>query len=182
MTKQDERRLLAGLAGLAGRQEAPSARLEHNVLAAFRAEQRAKARRAWVAYGAIAASIALLAASGLLSRHDAPKPRYEVAAVAPGPVETAAITPSVQPVARPARRVVRRPVREITEVATAFMRIPDASMLAPMESGHVVRVRVPRSAMLDFGLPINENRASELVKADVVLGEDGLARAIRFVQ
>lgn len=183
MTEQDERRLLAGLADLAGRQEAPSARLEQNVLGAFRAEQRAKARRhAWVAYGAIAASIALLVAAGLLSRREAPLPRYEVAAVAPGPVESAAITPSVQPVARPARRVVRRPVREITEVATEFMRIPDASMLTPMESGHVVRVRVPRSAMLEFGLPINENRASELVKADVVLGEDGLARAIRFVQ
>ena len=55
-------------------------------------------------------------------------------------------------------------------------------MLSPFGSGRVVRVRVPRTAMLQFGLPINENRASELVKADVVLGEDGLARAIRFVQ
>jgi hypothetical protein len=36
--------------------------------------------------------------------------------------------------------------------------------------------------MLSMGLPVNMDRYSERVKADVLLGADGLARAIRFVQ
>ena len=33
-----------------------------------------------------------------------------------------------------------------------------------------------------FGLPMNMDRANERIKADVVVGNDGLARAIRFVR
>jgi len=45
-----------------------------------------------------------------------------------------------------------------------------------------VRVKLPRSALLVFGLPMNEERALEQVQADVMLSNDGLLRAIRFVQ
>jgi len=45
-----------------------------------------------------------------------------------------------------------------------------------------VRVQVLRSALIAFGVPMNMERAGELITADVVVGEDGLARAIRFVQ
>ena len=187
MTEHDEQMVLADLADLARRAEAPSARLEQSLLNAFRGEQRRKARlRNWIAYGALAASIAVLSVAALLSRRETPRQRMEAAEVQPSwPAAAEAVTAApviAKTSAAPRRRAARRPEREIAEVATEFMRIPDASLLAPMESGHVVRVRVPRSAMLEFGLPINENRASELVKADVVLGEDGLARAIRFVQ
>jgi hypothetical protein len=43
-------------------------------------------------------------------------------------------------------------------------------------------MRLPRSTLLPFGFPLDETRASESVNADVLFGEDGLARAIRFVQ
>ena len=46
----------------------------------------------------------------------------------------------------------------------------------------MVRVELPRYAMARFGLPVNMERYDERVKADVWLGADGLARAIRFVQ
>ena len=46
----------------------------------------------------------------------------------------------------------------------------------------MVRVELPRSALARFGLPMNMNRANEKIKADVLVGTDGLARAIRFVQ
>ncbi len=52
----------------------------------------------------------------------------------------------------------------------------------PMTSGQLVRVVMPRSAMTYFGLPMNVDRVHEGVKADVLVGEDGLARAIRFVR
>jgi hypothetical protein len=43
-------------------------------------------------------------------------------------------------------------------------------------------MNVPRSALIAMGFPMNVDRAGELVKADVFVGDDGLARAIRFVQ
>jgi hypothetical protein len=52
----------------------------------------------------------------------------------------------------------------------------------PMESGELIRVQMPRSALVRFGLPVNVERADVPVKADLLVGEDGLARAIRFVQ
>jgi hypothetical protein len=39
-----------------------------------------------------------------------------------------------------------------------------------------------RAALASFGLPVNAERADERVKADVLMGHDGLARAIRFVR
>ena len=52
----------------------------------------------------------------------------------------------------------------------------------PIERGHLVRVRLPRSAIAAFGLPVNEQHADEPIKADVLVGDDGLARAVRFVK
>jgi hypothetical protein len=68
------------------------------------------------------------------------------------------------------------------EYATDFIPFASASDLAPAEIGQVVRVRLPRTAMESFGLPVNWDRGLEPIQADVLLGEDGLARAIRFVQ
>jgi hypothetical protein len=57
----------------------------------------------------------------------------------------------------------------------------------PAESGEVMRVQVirvqmPRQALIAFGLPVNIERADVPVKADLLVGEDGLAHAIRFVR
>jgi hypothetical protein len=69
-----------------------------------------------------------------------------------------------------------------SEVATYFMPIGYAGPINPQDGGQLVRVELPRSAMLSMGLPVNMDRYGERVKADVLLGPDGLARAIRFVQ
>ena len=52
----------------------------------------------------------------------------------------------------------------------------------PIERGQIVRIRLPLAALAGFGLPVNEEHAEETIRADVVLGEDGLARAVRFVK
>jgi hypothetical protein len=62
-----------------------------------------------------------------------------------------------------------------------FIPLPNAARLADTEDVNVVRVEVPRSAMIALGLEVNPERASELVAADVMLGPDGLARAVRFL-
>ncbi|HEX8141504.1 MAG TPA: hypothetical protein VF553_02845 [Pyrinomonadaceae bacterium] len=68
-----------------------------------------------------------------------------------------------------------------SDIATDYIPLTYAADLN-VESGRVVRVELPRSALTRFGLPVNAERAGEPVQADVLLGDDGLARAIRFVR
>lgn len=68
------------------------------------------------------------------------------------------------------------------EISTDFLPLTHGSSLAQMDDGQIVRVELPRSALQSFGLPMNAERAGERVKADVLLGYDGVARAIRFVK
>jgi hypothetical protein len=69
-----------------------------------------------------------------------------------------------------------------TEIATEFLPLGYGNALNLQDGGQIVRVEVPRSTLASFGLPVNMNRVSERVKADVLFGADGAARAIRFVQ
>lgn len=68
------------------------------------------------------------------------------------------------------------------EIATDFIPVVFSADTQPMERGQLIRVQMPRSAMLKFGLPMNFERANVPVKADLLIGEDGLAQAIRFVR
>jgi len=69
-----------------------------------------------------------------------------------------------------------------TEITTDFMPVGYASATTLQDGGQLVRVELPRSALVAFGLPMNVNRYDEKVKADVFFSADGMARAIRFVQ
>src|SRR5215217_5056724 len=69
------------------------------------------------------------------------------------------------------------------EIATDFIPLSYMSAVSlQQEGGQIIRVQVPRSALANFGLPVNMDRYNEKVKADVLYGVDGMARAIRFVQ
>jgi hypothetical protein len=69
------------------------------------------------------------------------------------------------------------------EVATEFIPLMQGAQYASAEESHLVRVELPRTALASFGLPVNaEAPTTGRVKADVLLGEDGIARAIRFVR
>ena len=70
-----------------------------------------------------------------------------------------------------------------TESATDFLPlVAGSSVSAPLESGQLVRVSLPRTALASLGLPWNVERSgSEQIKADVLLGADGTAHAIRFI-
>ena len=83
--------------------------------------------------------------------------------------------------ATPAATIASANPQEI-EVATEFMSLGYMSSMNLQDGAQLVRVELPRSAMVSLGLPVNMDRYSERVKADVLLGADGLAHAIRFVQ
>lgn len=70
---------------------------------------------------------------------------------------------------------------ETAEITTEFIPLVQGGF-APGDSGHVIRVELPRTALANFGLPVNVERAGGRVKADVLMGDDGIARAIRFVR
>jgi hypothetical protein len=71
----------------------------------------------------------------------------------------------------------------VPEIATDFFPLTFAAeATTSSEGGHLVRVTIPRSALVAMGLPMNVYRSAEHVRADVVIGDDGLARAIRFIQ
>jgi hypothetical protein len=68
------------------------------------------------------------------------------------------------------------------EIATDFMPVGYMNAASLQDGGQIVRVELRRSALANFGIPVNMDRYNEKVKADVLIGVDGLARAIRFVQ
>ena len=82
---------------------------------------------------------------------------------------------------KPVESVAATPIAE-TEVATDFMPIGYVSSASLQDGGSVVRVELPRSTIISMGFAVNMDRYGERVKADVLMGADGLARAIRFVQ
>lgn len=88
----------------------------------------------------------------------------------------AAKQPTVEQASVPATNV------ETKELATDFVLVGYGNALDLQDGGQLVRVELPRSALTKFGLPMNMDRADERIKADVLVGTDGLARAIRFVE
>ena len=68
------------------------------------------------------------------------------------------------------------------EMVTEFVPFMAIDSISPMEQQQLVRVKLPRTALGVFGLPVNRDSRAGSVKADVLLSEDGLVRAIRFVR
>ncbi len=68
------------------------------------------------------------------------------------------------------------------EITTDFFAIPYVEPALPGESMRVVRTRVPRSSLAAIGFSVGGDRALEPLQADVLVGEDNVARAIRFVE
>ncbi len=62
-----------------------------------------------------------------------------------------------------------------------FMTLPGAAGLPDLESGSVVRIAVPVGALPEYGLDIVQGGSKTTVDADVLVGQDGLPRAIRLV-
>jgi hypothetical protein len=48
------------------------------------------------------------------------------------------------------------------------------------EEAAILRVRLQRGALGALGLPVNEERASEWIQVDLLVGEDGLPQAVRL--
>jgi len=112
------------------------------------------------------------------------------AVVSPAPQQLVAEIPA-RPI-RSVRHIVRKhappeqlssPARAtVREVATPFFDLPFSDAALPLDQATMIRVELPRSALELAGLPVDEDRRNQRIRADLVLGADGLARAIRFLE
>ncbi|MBX9603257.1 MAG: hypothetical protein K2X35_19795 [Bryobacteraceae bacterium] len=205
----EQRRLTAALAALAGddREFESSAGMEHRLLLAFR-ENRAAARRAHASAKRIWLAVSAAVAAGVLILMIASEPSRPQAEIAGSPAPRPAIveTPA-PPRAQPPRPQIAsvEPPKTVVEDSGVRRPLPrrgapassDATLASqtlsteflPLGAGYIdrnertqlLRVSIPRSALLSMGIPVRADRMDERVQADVLLGEDGTARAIRFV-
>jgi anti-sigma factor RsiW len=177
----EEKRLTEGLLAWAAasmEDQAPPS-VEEKLGAAFRRQPAPVWRgRGWLtiaAVGSIAAAILLfkLPAPHVVAP-PAPPQKAVVVAQAPPPVN------EIKKSRQANRLSHRRPVER--EIATEFLPVAVDDGWTPLDGGRLVRVKLPRSALGVFGLPVSEERGPERVQADVMLSNDGVLRAIRFVR
>jgi hypothetical protein len=159
---------LRALAASMSRTEAPS-RVEAGLLSAFRAQpgqpQSIRTRRRWIPAATWAAAIAAMIAIGVfLVSKRAPA---EVERTAPRGVELA---------------MLETPATGFeSAIEEGYLLLPGAAQLGSAEGVNILHVELRRSAMMQVGIEVSPERADEAVQADVMVGSDGLARAVRFV-
>jgi hypothetical protein len=78
---------------------------------------------------------------------------------------------------RPARPPA--PSAAVALATTEFVIWPGAAELPRFESGHLMRMELPVSALPSLGLVAPPSRAA-VVQADVLVGQDGFPRAVRL--
>lgn len=166
-----ERRLTAGLKDLAdcGPRPERSAAMEQKLLEAFAARQTAAPERPprgvfaattsrrWLA----AAAVLVLAVSGWLGYT-----RWRAADL------RAAVVPAAGPGLTDEGRG-GEPLE--------FIALPTAVGLPTLESGRIVRLDVPMGVLPAYGLEVAPDDMGRVVQADVLVGQDGQPRGIRFV-
>jgi hypothetical protein len=157
----------------ASREASPE--VEARLRVQFQSRQRRRAWRRTAVWGSVAAAAAMVVFLVVMNRKPpAPVPVPEAVK------QAIAVQPETAPVAvRNPARSVRRPVKRPREVVTDFFPLMDPA--PPFERGQLLRVELPASAMQMVGLPVREDRLADPVQADVLVGEEGLPRAIRFV-
>jgi hypothetical protein len=170
--------ILSALKALAERDRAAttSPELETRLRQAFRRRQSARLRkRAAICSAVLFATAAAIVIVFVASHGTHPEP---VMARIPA---TSVEAPVAAPIVRPTpRRTARAPAIPPGEIVTEFFPLLDAP--PPFERGEMIRVSVPAAAMRTVGLPVDEDHLADRVQADVLVGQEGLVRAIRFVK
>lgn len=179
-----EDRVLQALQALAGndRERGAPPEVEARLLTAFHSRRRSGWR--WAALTAAAAALVIAL---LLWPNRRPKPAVSAAppisrvpaATRPAPVAVAPANIARTP-RKLARKVAAVPQPQPREVVTDFF--PLMNPAPSFERGQMLRVQLPAAAMRTVGLPVREEHLGDLVQADVLVGEEGMPRAIRFVR
>jgi hypothetical protein len=153
------RPLVEGLRLLAadGKRVSAPPRVEANLLRAYRARygQRVPPARESRYWWAAAAAVLLAAAA------------FWIGVRPPRPPLVAANAPFAAAV--------------LNEDDAGFIPLPGAAGSSQDDDVDLVRVELPRSAVTALGIPANDFGDASSVEAEVLVGPDGMARAVRFL-
>jgi hypothetical protein len=69
-----------------------------------------------------------------------------------------------------------------SQSTTGLIPLPSSAGLPPPQTTSLLRVRLQESEMRQFGLEFTDASSTRYTQVEFLVGEDGLARAVRFVQ
>ena len=153
---------------------APPPELESILLGKLDRAMRLRRRRiifSATAAGALAASLAVIWMAP--SRQATPPPTQTATIPTPVVEHPGTITPLKR-----ARKVARQPLAAPEQ---PFVPIPYVTPLEPYERFDVVRMELPVAALISAGFDVQSPDTGALAEADVVVGQDGRARAVRVI-
>jgi hypothetical protein len=189
----NQRSLTAALGAIAKSDPLPPHAMQAALLAELRSVTPVRAARVSKRLAFLAAAIAAAVALAFFwpTPHTPAPP--QLARVVPPPPVVEQPKPAPQPVRQlpvrakrhqAPRTVPAAPAASVPqpEVATDFYRVPYTEPLRPNELADIYRVQVPRATMAAFGIPVIGGRLDSQITADVVVGEDGVTRAVRFIR
>ncbi len=143
----------------------------------------------WRPWVAAAAAIVLIAGALFVWRVIQPRVNWAVPSKtaaksppAPAVVPTIERPPAVEAQATHSRSPNRNPPKKANVVTpSGFVDLPWTAGLPAFESGEIVRMDVPVASLPTYGIDISSGAGRGPVEADILIGQDGFARAIRLV-
>ncbi len=169
--------------------------MEARLVAQFRQVNKRKSGGNWLWWATAMAAVIIVVFSLRptperplsAAQTSATQPVYKAAVVREQPPQIATALTSGSVVKTPTlRSVAKRMTPQIqqtpVEIYTDFFPLEEGDGPIEIDRGRVVRVSMPRVSLLRVGLPVNMDRMDDAVQADLVLNEEGIARAVRFVQ
>ena len=193
----EQRSLSAGLRLLAAAEASrePSPGCGATLLAAYRAERgREVHTRRWVfaVSGALAASLIVLVGAALLLSHESStlvRSLYtKISPLSAGPEASGRTASSASSSGAAIPETAEEQASDADTAApeqeevTDFVAYYPGADFSSLDSGALVRVRVPASALGSFGVQVAQGNEEEWVSADLLVAEDGSPQAIRFVR
>jgi len=191
MTDDEYRRKARALARETQMKPASAERIERALLRAMMSRDSDRVR--WRSWLSMAAAIVLTVGALLVwqTNRSALTPETTVKPAEGDPRVSA--TPIVENTTKQApvvttRALTTHPVRRHKRITprpnlinpTGFVELPWTRGLPAFESGEILRLEVPAAALPAYGIDISAG-ADRPVEADILIGQDGLARAIRLV-
>jgi len=143
----------------------------------------------WRPWMAVAAAVVLVAGALFVWRENQPRVNWTVpqrtaekSPPAPAVVPTIERPSAVEGRAAHSPSPNRNPPKKANVVTpSGFVDLPWTAGLPAFESGEIVRMDIPVASLPTYGIDISSGTGRGPVEADVLIGQDGFARAIRLV-
>jgi len=163
-------------------------KIEAVLLSAFREKRRYTTlwrTFEWAAAGAAAAMlVAVLWISSTRGKvQPSPAPRKSVSSQSKGPLDATGPALS-QPDESPQGNEAEASNGDSggTYSVSDFVPVPFTDGIGPEDPGMVVRVQLTRASLAELGYPVADAPDEDLIRADVLVGEDGWPRGVRLVR